>query len=55
MIQGPEEHFQEARDIVDGQRDATLYLLWKILYACQLRNVRYDAYSECREIDEVEF
>lgn len=42
LIQGPEDHSQEARDIVDGQRDATLYLLWKILYACQLRNVRYD-------------
>jgi hypothetical protein len=31
---------QEAKDIVDGHRDATLLLLWKILYDCELRHVR---------------
>jgi hypothetical protein len=31
---------QEAKDIVDGHRDATLLLLWKILYGCELRHVR---------------
>lgn len=41
-VQGPEDKdvVQEAKDIVDGHRDATLLLLWKILYGCELRHVR---------------
>ena len=41
-VQGSEDRdvVQEAKDIVDGHRDATLLLLWKILYGCELRHVR---------------
>ena len=41
-VQGPEDKdvAQEAKDVVDGHRDATLLLLWKILYGCELRHVR---------------
>ena len=33
------EQVLEAKDIINGHRDRTLRLLWKIVYACKLRTV----------------
>jgi hypothetical protein len=35
----PNDYLNEAKNIVDGNRDRTLFLLWQILYGFELKMV----------------
>ena len=39
------DYTNEAKNIVDGNRDRTLFLLWQILYGFELKMVRMSSYN----------